>query len=214
MCQRFKVSRSNLPEYAGLTAGLGRSKTKTEIAKIGRWLGRLALHQLKDGLIQTRSGEAAVFVWRDIGRTIRFKPAPFHRPQVGRMNPVSVHQFLHFAVLGKQRDRGHRPIGQHALQIFCQGEASTLDFCSRFKIAMLWLLYKFLNCGFHGAQNQRRSRQADHFKGAYRLMQLLPRNTQLTRIKCGQVRTACRLSISDETFKRLVGAFERLAELV
>ena len=79
---------------------------------------------------------------------------------------------------------------------------------------MFGLLYKLLDRRFHCPQNKRGTWQADHFESAYSLMQLLPCDAQLAGIKGRQIRTARRLCISDETFERLGGAFQRLSELV
>ena len=79
---------------------------------------------------------------------------------------------------------------------------------------MFGLLYKLLDRRLHRPQNKRGTWQADHFESAYSLMQLLPCDAQLAGIEGRQIRAACRLCISDETFERLGGAFQGLSELV
>ena len=119
------------------------------------------------------------------------------------MNAICLDQLLHFAVLWKQRHRRNNSVCKNSFKVFTQCKAGPLNFCSRFLVALLRLLYKFLNSGFHGAQHQGGSSQSHHFKCAYCLVQLLACDAQLTGIQRCQIRASGCFRFSDETFECL-----------
>ncbi|MHB1113554.1 MAG: hypothetical protein ACYC03_10115 [Acidovorax defluvii] len=99
------------------------------------------------------------------------------------MSTLATRQCLGIPVL---REQGYCRRGfatQYVFKVFNERETGTLDDCRRFIRALLRTLHKFLNSRFHGTQDQRWRTHAHHFKRPARLVQLLPRNAQSTRIQ-------------------------------
>jgi hypothetical protein len=83
-------------------------------------------HQVERARLDLAAQHGVSRARRDVfGRDVA--PLPVVRPQVGRVDAVGAGQFLHRAVLRKQRQRRHRLAGQLTCQVVEQGERGLLD---------------------------------------------------------------------------------------
>ena len=135
-------------------------------------------------------------------------------PQIGRMHTLHSQQFQHVAVL---REQGHRrrilPL-QRGAQKFDQGKAGTLHLRGGVVAAKRRVLDKALRQRLHRAQQLGRRHHANHLQCAYRLMQLLAGDAQLTRVQRRQIGAAHQLRIAPKAAQRLRRCVQRLTQFV
>ncbi|HOS85496.1 MAG TPA: hypothetical protein PLT46_00065 [Burkholderiaceae bacterium] len=151
---------------------------------------------------------------RPVEIDIRPNPTPFNRPQVGWMDALSAREHLCITVLREKANRRLLDAAHDDVQILEQGKTRALEKGRRGFVAALRALHELLNGCLHGPEHVRRSEQTDHFKGANRLMHVLTGHAQLARIDRGQVCSPRGLSVPHIPFQRLVGDFQRLAQLI
>ncbi len=212
--QSIKITSRYFPEHAGLSAGLCLGETQAHIPEALRRLRITGAHDFQDKLIEQLPGCFVVSPCIDRQIRDRLNPAQFEYPEISRMNAISPDQALNITVLRKQGNGGYRLVCQDTFEILRQGKTCEFNFGRSVLAALLRTLDKSLHCRLHGAQNQRRRAQAHHLKRAHGLMQLLTRNTQLTGIQRGKVRTTRQFGIPDKTLQRLGRAIQRLAQFV
>ena len=130
------------------------------------------------------------------------------------MDTFSAHQFDHVTVLGKQRNRRGRLAFEDAFEVFGQRKTGTLHFIRGIVAAQLGALDKLLRHSLHGAQHLGRGCKPDHLQRTHRLVQLLTRNAELTRVQLCQIRAACQFCVAHEPAHGFGGTIQRFFQLV
>ncbi len=127
----LEKSRADLPKHPRFGLPGGRRQTKADIGHCPGSLCVTGTHDLQHRLVDPRAHARAIGQRRHRLRQRRVDPAPLKGPKIGRMNPVPADQLQDIAVLGKQ-GHGRRIFPfEHALEVFRQGKAGTLDLVGR-----------------------------------------------------------------------------------